>query len=463
MNAKEFVAKVAKDSPRAVSFGREQALRHYVTIAGSSKAEAEAFYEALKEALCRGSLMVLNAPVKTAVSMLETGGYEPILDNPSLSQKYNSYAKKREEAEKALGCTGLAPTYATVASQKEGDRGYGDCSMVLTGIKDFVLLCGDSFRLREPSRGDYVEDASLILYDKDHEGDCRAAAAMLSLDRHDVLAGPAKAIESVLNGNYGRCEAIIFDAVTPNNVKEAVVASKEQAGELRGALDKAERLWPLSILANGMPLKGQEAKADEASDLDEKKYEHPHFLEPNARVAMKPMPSNPRLCGTVLSASNGSVSIEWDNGEMSIYDLVEALSRVMPAPDDEMPAKEGMLAYELAGIDEESVMMLHSAGHDPISVYGLISHHCPASSTATGWEKDLIEALEAIGISAAQVTGFRRNPSGHRLAFSPHKWIEASLDGYRIVIDNGEGKPLVFVGDPDDYVQRSKQSDISIE
>jgi hypothetical protein len=431
-------------------------------MAGAAPAEAEAFYEALKEALGRGALMVLNAPVKTAVSMLETGGYKPILDNPSLSQKYNSYAKKREEAEKALGCDGLSPAYAMMASQKEGDRGQGDCSMVLTGIKDFVLLCGDSFRLRDPSRSDYVEDASLVLYDKDHAGDCRAAAAMLSLGRHDVLAGPAKAIEGVLNGNYGRCEAIIFDAVTPNNVKEAVVASKEQAGEIRAALDKAERLWPLTVLVNGMPLNGQEAKADETDEPSEK-YEHPLFLEPNARVAMKPLASNPRLCGTVLSASNGSVSIEWDNGEMSIYDLVEALSRVMPAPDDEMPAREGMLAYELAGMDEESVMTLHAAGHDPISVYGLISHHCPASSAASGWEKTLIEALASIGIKAKQVSGFRRNPTGHRLAFSPHKWIEASLDGNRVVIDNGEGKPLVLVGDPDEYVQHSSQSGISIE
>lgn len=462
--AKDFVQKVKDNSHDAIEYGKKMAISHYMNMTGADAAEAEAFYYGVK-AVCSQSRVMLNLSATNLLVFMASNEYKPMFENPDLLAKFNHYAAKREQAERAIGCFGLSPTYASVTLLQEGDRGYGKCAMMLSKIEDStVLLCGDSFRVRNPSRPDYVADASLLLYPFSALEDCKATSTILAMAKHDLAAGPATALESLLDPNkeFGRCEALIFKTVSPENVAEIVAASPDASKTIRKILMRIGRIIPVVTSSNNPEIVSPQLDRQTDDDPVVKHSQQKHFSIGD-RVATKPTAQHTKVLGTVIDIAEGQVTVQWDNREdRSIFDMVEALMRLMSAPEP-APIEKGMVVYQMPGMDEHTVLMLSATGFDPVSLYSLASHYKPAAHNAKGALEQMVDAMETLGLHGHIIKGYVPSESNDD-AFENREWIEASLPtGTRLIVDIDANKIHISAGDNDDYIKPNYHSAIEIE
>ncbi len=463
-NADKFIQKVKDNAHDAIEYGKKTAIAHYVNMTGADEAEGEAFYLAVK-AIASESKVVLNLSATSLLVFMASNEYKPMFENPEMMNRFNHYAGKREQAERALGCFGLSPTYASITFLEEGDRGYGKCAMKLEDVSDSaVLICGDSFRVRNPSRPDYVADANLILYPFAAMQDCKAASIITSMSKHDFAAGPARALESILDPEkeFGRCEALIFKKVTPDNVAEIVAASTDASKTIRKILMRMGKMIPVVTCRNDGEIISPATEKETDDDPIVKNSKQEHFCVGD-RVATKPTAQHPKVIGTVMDISNGQITVQWDNKEArSMFDMVEALMRLMSAPE-QGPVHKGMVVYQLPGMNEETVMTLSASGIDPVSLYSMASHFKPAANNAKGSLEKMIDSMAALGLHGNVIKGFIPSDEGED-AFKHHEWIQAKLpSGERLIIDFDANKLIINVGDTEDYIEPMQQHPLEIE
>lgn len=462
---REFIAKVKENASNAIEFGKRQAMQHYMNQTGADEPEAEAFYYGVKAASSQSNV-VLNVSATGLVVFMASNEYKPLFESPELLSKFNHYAAKREQAERALGCFGLSPTYASITFLQEGDRGYGKCAMHLADIADdTVLLCGDSFRVRNPARPDFIADPEQILYPFSALQDCKAVSIITSMGKHDLAAGPAVALANILDPTkeFGRCEALIFKSISPKNVAEIVAANEGGSRSIRKILMRIGKLVPVTTSTNEPKIispaadKEKEIKDDPIIPTTPLK----HFAIGD-RVATKPMASHflKPVMGTILDVNNGKITIQWDNQERSIYDLAEALMRVMAAPKKCKTDTQGMVVYSLPGMDDETVLILSASGVDPVSLYSMASHFKPAGGKSNAME-GMIKSMFDLGLNGHIIKGYIPNEKSED-AFAPAEWIEAKLHtGARLIVDLEN--MTIKAGDIDNYIKPSPQPYIEVE
>lgn len=462
---RKFIDDVKENAHAAIEFGKKLAMTHYMSMTGADEAEADAFYHGVK-ALCSMSKVVLNLSSSNLLMFMASNEYKPLTESPNLIVRFNHYALKRQQAEKALGCFGLSPIYASVTMLSQGDRGYGKCALRLEDVgDDAVLICGDSFRVRSPARPDYVANANLILYPFFAMADCKAASTIIAMGKHELAGGPAEALATIMNPTheYGRCEALVFKPVTPKNVTEIVVASSDTAKTVRKILMRMGSMLPVVMNPMTPDIIYVPADKEMADDPAIKQAPQKHFAVGD-RVATKPAATHgmPVVFGTIVDLVNGKVTVQWDNQQRSIFDMVEALWRIMEAPERQQQ-KVGMFVYSLPGMDNETVLMLSAAGVDPVSLYSLASHHKPSSETAKGGLANMVESMSTLGLQGKIITGFVSSDNAEE-AFSRKDWIEAKLaTGARLVVDLGSEQILIKAGSADDYIIPVNEPRIFIE
>lgn len=462
---RKFIESVSENAHKAIEFGKKQAIAHYMQMTGADEAEADAFYHGVK-AVCSMSKVVLNLSSSNLLMFMASNEYKPLGESPDLTIKFNHYALKRQQAEKALGCFGLSPIYTSVTMLSQGDRGYGKCAMKLEDIGDqAVLICGDSFRVRSPAREDYVADASLVLYPFSAMADCKAASTIIAMGKHELAGGPAEALAGIMNPTheYGRCEALVFKPVTPQNVSEIVVATSDTAKTVRKILMRMGAIMP--VVTNPMTPDIIYVPADNepADDPAVKQAPQKHFTVGD-RVATKPTATHgmPVVFGTIVDLVNGRVTVQWDNQQRSIFDMVEALWRIMDAPE-RTQQKVGMFVYSLPGMDDETVLMLSAAGVDPVSLYSLASHHKPSSSSAKGGLENMVVSMSALGLEGKVIVGYVSDDTVEE-PFSKKQWIESRLaTGARLIVDLDAAEVRIKAGSAEDYIVPVNEPRILIE
>lgn len=461
----KFIQDVKDNCATAVEYGKTMAKKHYMEMTGSDEAEAEAFYHGVK-ALCSQSKVVLNISPSNLIVFLMNDEYQPMFESPELLARFNHYAAKREQAERALGVFGMNPTYASVTLLPEGDWGYGKCAMRLDDVGDeAVLLCGDSFRVRNPSRPDYVEDAKRIIYPFSALADCKAASIIMAMGRAELAGGPAVALTNTMNPKkeFGRCEVLIFKKVSAKNVMEIVAATQESAKVIRKILMRMGKIMPVVTSSNEPDIISPAADKEEDDHPSIKRSQQKHFCIGD-RVATKPMPSHPRAFGTIADVADGQITVQWDSGERGIFDMIEALMRLMAAPGETKDGS-GMVVYSLPGMDDETVLILSASGVDPVSLYSLASHHKPAADNMHGSLQNIIASMGAMGIQATVIKGFvPKSEDSTSEAFVPREWVEAKLpNGARLVIDVSPSTMIIRAGDPEQYIPARNQPYVEIE
>lgn len=463
---KAFVENVKANVSKAVKHGKALAMRHYMAMTGSDEGEAEAFYYGVK-AVCSDPHVILNLSTTNLLVFIASAEYKPMFENPALMAKFNHYATRREEAERAIGCFGLSPAYASITMLPQGDRGYGKCSIKLEGLQDdTVLLCGDSFRFRSPARPDYEPDPSLSLYPFSAIADCKATATIIGMTQRDLSGGPANSLTNIINSNgeFGRCEALIFAPIKPQHVSEIITAESTTSQTVRKILMRMGMLMPVVTCLETPDIVYRPADKEMSDDPPMKMMTQKHFCVGD-RVATKPMPSMSsysKVQGTIIDMSDGQVTVEWDDTQRTIFDMVEALSRIMEAPR-QSSSGGGMVVYSLPGMDDETVLLLSAAGVDPVSLYSLASHNRPASANATGSLEHMINSMSALGLHGDVIKGYVPAEGGEE-AFSPKEWIEAQLaTGARLVVDLDPHGLRIKAGETDEYIHPLHMPKVEIE
>lgn len=459
----QFIQKIKEGASKAVAHGQEVAIKYYMKTTGADRAEAEAFYHGVK-AVCSQSGTVLNISPSNLLVFMSTDEYRPLFENPELLAKFNHYAKRREQAERAMGCFGLSPIYASITLLPQGDRGYGKCALRLENIaENAVLLSGDSFRLRNPAREDYEPDPMLVLYPFSHLADCKAVSVITAMGQHDLSAGPAQSLLNIMDPQreFGRCEALIFSPLTSSNVTEIVTPSQETSKTIRKALMRIGKAMPVVTATETPEMISRSADIEMPDDPAPKQALQRHFVVRD-RVITKRMSSGPQVQGTILDVSNGQITVEWDDKSRSIFDMVEAMMRIQEAPKEAAFGQSGMVVYSLPGMDDKTVLMLSAGGVDPVSLYSLATHNLPAAAAVQGGLENMIESMSKLGLSGSVVRGFV--PSSGEEAFTRKEWIEAQLaTGARLVVDLDPEQLIIKAGDIDDYIKPHIEPQIEIE
>lgn len=459
---REFISKLSRTSERARDYGRKHAVEHYCALTGAPEQDGAKLYDDLAH-MYVGCPVIYNLPLAEMAHICSTGEHR--LNNPILT-----FNRSRSQSEKAMGLHGLDPLYADAMTKTEGDRKCGDCSIVLRAIDDrTAFLCGDPNRLRNPARPDYVESPEFVLYHRSDMNHCRAAATMLGLTKSELLGGPKAILAEVgrPDVDYGRCKAIIFGGISPENIQQVVTDDKEKAIVLRNALHEAGRLLPVRVSAQKVRIKDPFSEKEEPDSPPEKESAQQLMFMPGGRVCVKPsffssMGSKPG--GTVMGVNDTGMTVQWDNGGRTKFDLVEALTMLMPMPEPSVSGN-GMVTYSLPGVSADALKVLNKNGIDAVTLYSVLSHAQPGGDSLGGWKELVPKLLKTMGLDAQLVKGFIPSPEDSDLAFAQHEWYEVSLpNGVRLVMDIGAGKILVRAGaDLDDYVRPSHEPLLELE
>jgi hypothetical protein len=459
--ADKFLEGVKANSAKAKEHGRAEAIKHYIAMTGADEEEAKAFYEGLR-VVCGEAKVILNISQDGLETFFSTKEYDPARESPEMLDKFNAYARKRRQAEQAMGCSGLDFVYASVMLRPEGDHFYGKCAMELRNVGDqAVLLCGDSFRLRNPSRNDYAADPEKVLYAFSDLPDCKASSVILSMQKSDLAGGPAASLARIMDGDdeFGRCEALIFKKVKLANVRKIIVPAGD-AASIRQSAIRMGTMLPIVSSENSPQIRSSDASSEPEDIHVKPSAKQRHFSEGD-RVMLKPMASHPKALGVIIDTGNGQVTVQWENNFRTVYDWAEALMRLMDAPS-ESKHDGGMIVYSLPGMDDEAVMALSAVGIDPVTLYSAISCHKPSSKDARGWMDNLIGSMSRLGLEGRMVKGYVPTKDGET-AFEPSEWVESRLaTGARLIIDCNDGIK-VLAGDVDDYVLPDPQPVIEIE
>lgn len=439
-----FLKKVRDNSDRSVARGREDAVEYYMKCTGAVEDEAMKFYESVKS-LCANDKVILELPSEELIRFLADGAYVP---EGFDGRTYN--ASKAREISRALSL-GIMPIRASLKSKLGGKK--DTFSLVLTPIRDVAFFNGTLDRLRNPARADYAEDPDEYLYGPDDADDCRAASIIRAIPATELAGGPYRLANELVEGNkeYGVAEVLILTRITPSLVEEIVANSEDEAAKARRILDKMGKVVPVTSRDEIETVDPWESEEPEHEAETSSRQAH---FQTSDRVAMKPRLNNPSLKGNVVDVSDATVAVQWDNGERHVYDMAEALMRLLPQPGEAPPVK-GMVTYNLPGMDDETVLALNALGIDPVTVHALASHAKPASGKARGWQDTLKSSFRDIGLPLKEVSGYVY--AGGRRPFVSKEWFEASLpEGGRLVLELGSSRMAIRAGEADDYIVPSK-------
>ena len=443
--------KVRGKSVQASDYGRESAVRHVCSLANVSEDVADDFYEKVKDEMSRSKHIAVNLEPEALAEFLQTSRFPQV------------FSDRRKQIERAVGASSPV-TFAFLSKTKRGNTRLAPCSVVLSGVEEHaVVVAGDAGRLRNPARGDYVADPSYVLYDWEHASDAMASASILALGPHELSGGLSQAMAHILDDTkvFGPCHALVLGSVSPQNIKSILVPDDETADEVRKLLVSIKRLAPVeadsSKVIVRMPFLERESRENE--DTHEEWDYQPMWIRVGDKVATKPMASNPQLLGRVIQIANGKPVVQWTNGDRSIFDLQEALMRLMPAPEAS-PMPDDAETYSLPGMDKGEVGLLLSSGVDPVNLYSVASTYA-APKTATVNESKFVEAMSDVGVDGEFVDGFAEDED---MVYVPWRWFEANLPfGNRLVVDLEGSSPKIGVGAVPEYVLLPQFTDVPIE
>jgi hypothetical protein len=444
----QFLDSVKTSSAMAVKHGEKCAIRHYMTIAGGDRDEAEAFYNTVKT--CCDKLNIVIA--------VQGDQLDSLLQGESLAET-EGFSKRRKSAEKILGCNQFSPICA-VASFKRASPASGH-SLKLRDVSSSAIFVNDISRLVDPSADNYVSDYRLVTYCADNLPDCKAASMICGMTKADLGVGPAVVVKRVMDRELerGRCDVLLLKPVTLRNVA-SISATPEDAVELRHRFAKSGHPIPVySHKTMGPTVQTDPLQFESVSREATQK----HFCVGD-RVSLKPSMSHPQVQGTIDDTSGGLVVVKWDNDTMGVYDMVEALMRLMDAPKQATQEPKGPLpvVYAMPGMSDESVSILADCGYDPVVIYSMVSHYKPVSENALGWQDQLVDALKKVGLNARPVKGYVESLGDD--AFAEKEWLEAELpSGARLVLDVKHNEVRIEAGDPDGYVLPDDHPRVEIE
>ena len=447
MNSQKFMERVKENSNKAVSYGKDAAVAYFQSLTNSSKKEAEDFYMSVRSAY-ESPRVVANTSVENLIAFLETG----IWAQGEADGDAQDYSQKRTFFSSKIGVDPVA--YASITLRPSGDRRFGPVSVTLNGVRGVTAcLAGDVLRSVDPARPDYIDDPMLAFYDWEDVADCKASSSILSMPSGRILQGTASVMQDILDGvEFGRAEAFIFGELSTKNSGKIVVATIEEAENIREALESVSKLAPIYV----------EPQRDQVVDpwgkntserVPEKLSKPMRYLAVGDMVVTKSMASSAtRKTGQIIDASDGVVTVQWEDSTRSVWGLPEAMARLMPAPK-KAKEKTGLTGYILDGMDDRTARLLSAYGYDPVSIYAFVSHAKPAAPMAKGWIRPMLEKLEDMGIKASKTSGFRETRTGN-IAFLEHEWFEARLpDHCRLIIDVGADDLRIVAGDAEEYVK----------
>jgi hypothetical protein len=432
MDRAGFMEALRASSAIAASASRERAVAHYASISGATMEQAGLFYEAVRSAMSAYKVVANMEPADLPAFLRgEAGrfGRDPADD----------------EAVGAIGCLPLAEVHVQVTGDEHGDRSKGECSIVLAGLDDGPVVVGGKWRrLTDPNAPDFAKEPFSAVFDSSRITDARACAAIHGLSLGDVAGGPEMALRTIVDGDKGACQGVLLGGVSPRNIGKIVVASDETLQGVRTVLGTFGRLLPVASSGPRPP-----SRTFAPAPSEPVKQATSRYLEIGDRVRLKRAASHPDKRGQVVESANGRVAVQWDDDSRDVMGLGEALMTLMPEPRTE-PLRLGAMAYELGGVDEESVAVMCRVGVDPVNVVGLASHFAPSSPSQEGWRDALVAALRGLGLPAKEERGIAPLGNG---SLGPKSWIEARLPlGNRLVLDLTPGKMIVRAGLVDDYV-----------
>lgn len=439
----DFLRSIEENSKEVARKAKRAAIEHYKKVKSSSDLEASGFYDRAK-ALFSDQKVAVDMPLHELMGFLDDGVYAPQNHD---KKTYNS--RKAKQIGAALGL-GYMPVRGAVR-RKIGGRPDLYTVVCSVGCVPMAMFNGSLDRLRNPARQDYAPVAADCLMSVSDAQDCRTAAAIMALSIQELAGGTDRALDILANKEFGKTEALLMGPLETRHIEAVVTGDEEKARQLRDTLDKIGKIVPV-LCENSVD------EVDPASDIEDEEAleaqgaEQGHF-NTSDRVSLKAHLNNPSIQGTITDTSNGRVSVQWDHGERHVYDMAEALMRLMTLPGGPDPI-EGSVVYSLPGMDDDSVMALNALQIDPVTVHALVSHARPAAESVKGWEEALVNSFRKLGLNLRKVEGFaHRDQQGE--AFEPRSWFEARLrGGTRLVIDLAAGRMNIRAGaSAEDYVE----------
>lgn len=431
---------VAAVSDANIKRMRERAIQHYSSLSGRPNGECETLYDAIKELLRHSARVSMAMPDHAVGVFIGTGRMNQAESNESMQ---------------ALNALGLENgVVASVVSKDAWGVSAENCVIDFGGDLDGFVVVGGLDRLRDPARVDYEPDAKAACVSMDKMLDAKVISVMLSMQSHDA-AGIDVALQNILDESkeYGRCDVVMEVSPQRHSISAVRVSNVHQMMGLRRILEESGRLIPVYAME-----RGNFKELDPFATPDNEPYKfspsaQSAYFAHGDRVAMKRSMSSGGSAGTILDISNGSVTVEWDGGERTIYDMAEALMRLVsaPSPAHVLPAN---VLYATPGMKDDAIEMLSSFGIDPVSVYSLASHCRPTSAQSLGWREKMVAAMEGQGLRGGFVSGYVEGVD----VFEPKEWFEARLpNGARLVIDASHSGLRILAGDAEEYVVPSEK------
>lgn len=427
----------------AVAKGKEAATSHYRKHTGASEEDASKFYEAVRE-ICRQARIMVDLPSDALVSFLVGG--------PCLPQQ-EGYNLKQRRLQKVLG---TEDRFSQGSLRIRPRTAGGNYALVMDPSDDVALFGGDLDKTWNSLRDDYQPEVSGTIYDGSSMADCKASSVICAMSSTDLAAGPNSLLERISDSDLGSCDVVILRPFGPDSVSEIVAPNEGDAVKVRKILEKIGKILPVSVAEKA----SEELGSAPEPELPRPSASQEHFSVSD-RVAHKPRLNNPSF-GTITDVSEGVVTVHWDEGKHEVYDVAEALMRLMTVSCPP-PSIGGTVVYRLPGLEESAAKVLSSAGIDPVTIYSLASFAKPAFPLAGGWEGVLLRSLSSLGLNAKKVSGYVRKGEG-KPAFSVCHWVEAKLPkGNRLVIEMTQSGPRIHAGRAKDYVVPKGDFSLTLE
>jgi hypothetical protein len=438
MSKPSLLKTVKEQSPSNLRRWKKYAINHIMHIMACPAEMAEKLYASIREEVSPN--IILN---------IELEDFSGFLCGEEYRQKDNEI---RRQARTALNIESCYPTWASITKNCEGDRRFGSVSLILEGVKEYLVFQGDPSRLRDPSRVDFLTDPIEGLFDSDYQNDCRAISTILAMGPHE-LTGIQTAIANAQSEtvDLGRCTALIFDQLTPDNIARIYVSKQADLEGVRSLLDKLSKAIPVDVSNKGIRQKDPFSYRED-DDIKIKPSALQHYFCVGDRICTKrTVATSPLVPGTIIDIANGQVTIQWDHDKRSIIDWAEALMTLIPQPDRKA-ISEGDVIYATPGMDSKTIKLLSIFNIDPITVYSLATHCLPVGQKIDGWKDKLQRSMANIGITGSFKKGYTETDS----YFEPNEWFESKLpSGLRIIIDFSDSKPKVIAGEAEEYVNPS--------
>lgn len=425
---------VKEQSSSNVKRWKKYALNHIVRIMGCSSDQANNLY---KLALSQSYKIIFNVDIDDSINFL-CGG--------ELSQKDNEI---RRQARNALNIHKESPLWASFTKNQEGDRRFGAVSLSLDGINKYLVFQGDPSRLRDPSRVDFLTDPIEGMFAKEDRHDCRAIATILAMGPSE-MAGMKIAIDSIQSNtvDFGRCTALIFDKISPDNISSIFTSKQDDLESIRKILNNISKAIPASISNSGIRSKDPFSYR-ESDGYSVKQSVNQNYFNVGDRICTKrTVTTSPLVTGTIIDIANGQVAIQWDHDKRSIIDWAEALMTLIPRPEiNEVSA--GDVIYSTPGMDSKTIKLLSAFSIDPITLYSLATHCFAYGEKDFGGKEKLKESIRNIGLKGTFVKGYTETDS----YFEPSEWFEARLpSGMRVILDFSDSKLNIIAGEAEEYI-----------